>query len=144
MKRPTSVTVFGILNIVFAALGILGVLGSLMVFTVLVTSSNNPVVQVIHDNPAYAAWMKIGGVLGLIVSGGLLAAGIGLLLLRPWGRILSIAYSIYSFVMVPIGLVMISFFCCSPCWRGRMKDKDRKPQARLAELLAGCSGVVAG
>jgi hypothetical protein len=83
MQRPTAVTVFGILNIVFAALGIIGVIGSVMLFAAVSADSKNSVIQIIHDNAAYAAWMKISVALGLPVSAALLAAGIGLLQLRP-------------------------------------------------------------
>ena len=65
MQRPTTVTVFGILNIAFAILGVFGIFAS---FALLSASamSNNPVVTIIRDNPAYAAWMKISIPLGIL------------------------------------------------------------------------------
>ena len=105
MQRPTSVTVFAILNIVFAAFGLFGALASVMLFVAVGANSNNPVIQVIRDNPAYAAWMKFSIVLGVAVAAVLLAAGIGLLMLKSWARIVSIAYAIYAIVMIPVGTV---------------------------------------
>jgi hypothetical protein len=79
MKRPTSVTVFGILNIVFAVLGVIGIFASIaMLKFVGKSQANNPVVKALHDNVVYAAWFKIMIPLGLIASMVLLAAGIGL------------------------------------------------------------------
>ena len=77
MKRPTSVTVFGILNIVFAAWGVLGLIASIALFA-MPADSNNPAIRIIHDNPGYAAWLKICIPLGMLSCMALLAAGIGL------------------------------------------------------------------
>ena len=75
LQKTTSVTLFGVLNIVFAALGIVGVISSVMLFLVAGDASKNPVIQIIHDNPAYGLWMKISIPLGLLSAGALLAAG---------------------------------------------------------------------
>ncbi|HEX4348729.1 MAG TPA: hypothetical protein VH251_00005, partial [Verrucomicrobiae bacterium] len=103
MQRPTAVTVFGILNIVFAALGVLGAMASVMLFVAQGTSSNNPVIQHIHDSPSYATWLKISIGLGVFGGAVLFAAGLGLLALKPWGRMLAVVYGIYAVVMVLAG-----------------------------------------
>ncbi|MDE3066532.1 MAG: hypothetical protein KGJ60_03175 [Verrucomicrobiota bacterium] len=114
MQRPTAVTVFGILNIVFAALGIFGVLASVMLFAVVEATSRNPLVKLIHESPFFAAWMKLSIVLGLAAAAALLAAGIGLLKLQPWARALSITYAIYAIIMVLIGMAINFIFLTRP------------------------------
>jgi hypothetical protein len=115
MKRPTSVTVFGILNIVFAVLGVIGIFASIaMLKFVGKSQANNPVVKALHDNVVYAAWFKIMIPLGLIASMVLLAAGIGLLLLKNWARVTSIVYAIYTIIICLIGLAMNGVFLLLP------------------------------
>jgi hypothetical protein len=66
MKRPTSVTVFGVLNIVFGVFGIIGMIGTIAVFAMPQVAHNNPALQVMQDNPAYLSWMKLTIPLGLL------------------------------------------------------------------------------
>jgi hypothetical protein len=140
MKRPTSVTVFGILNIVFSVFGVFGVLASAMLFSAVAANSNNPIVQVIRDNPTFAAWMKFSLALSLGVSAVLLAAGIGLLMLKPWARILSIAYAIYSFVMIPVGTVVNYAFVLQPT----MQQAHEKSGPEAAGAIGGAVGGTIG
>jgi hypothetical protein len=136
MNRPTSVTVFGILNIVFAAFGILSVLGSVMLFAATAATSKNPVIQIIHDNPTYAAWLKVSVGLGLIASVALLAAGIGLLKLKPWARMISIVYSVYSFVMIPIGIAISYVYVTQPLLaQAHASQGPEAAGARWADVL---------
>jgi hypothetical protein len=110
MERPTSVTVFGVLNIIFAAYAVLGIGVSMVMFFMPHSDSDNPVMQLIQDNPGYAAWLKFSIVLGIPVAGALITAGIGLLKMKPWARILSIIYGIYAIIMVIVGGV-VNYFC---------------------------------
>ena len=107
-QRPISVTIFGILNIGFAVFGMLGMLLSMAVLS----RSNvaaNPIMKEMYENPNYIAWMKISLPLGSIVSVILLAAGIGLLLLQNWARIVSIGYGVYAILAgIAGGLVMLN------------------------------------
>lgn len=146
MKRPTSVTVFGILNIVFAGFGVFGVLGSLILFLPQMADSHNPIVQLIHDSPAYAAWLKFSLVLGLVAVAVLLAAGIGLLKLQPWARGLSIGYAIYAILMVVVGTVVNFFLLVRPLLE--QANQQRGPEAMgaiggaIGGTVGGCFGLV--
>jgi hypothetical protein len=146
MQRPTSVTVFGILNIVFAAFGFFGVIASAMLFTLSGANSSNPVIQLIQDNPSYAAWIKISVVLGILVSIGLLASGIGLLKLKPWARIFSIVYAIYSIVMIIVGTVVNYFFLVQPLLE--KAHNEQGPAAAgaiggaIGGMFGGCLGII--
>jgi len=140
MQRPTSVTVFGILNIVFAALGIVSVLAMVALFAVVGNTSNNPVVQVIHNNPAYAAWMKFSIALGLLAAAVLLVAGIGLLILKPWARILSIAYAIYAIVMVLVSNVVNFIYVLQPLAQQAHEQSGPQAAAVMGGMIGGFFG----
>ena len=148
MQRPAAVTVFGVLNIVFAGLGIIGVLGSLVLFlpSVANAGNGNPVIKIIHDNPAYAAWLKISIVLGLAGCGVLLAAGIGLLKLLPWARTLSIVYAIYAMVMSIIGSVVNYFMLTQPMLAEAHGKSGAEAGAAIGGaiggMLGGCFGLI--
>jgi hypothetical protein len=146
MQRPTVVTVFGILNIVFAALGVFGVLAAVMLFTAVGANSNNPVIQIIHDNPAYAAWMKVSIVLGVVASAALLAAGIGLLKLQPWARTLSIAYAVYAMAMVLVNTVVNFIFVTRPMLEQAHNAQGPEAMgaagAAIGGVVGGCFGLV--
>ena len=139
MQRPISVTVFGILNIVFAALGVLGLVITLAMFSAS-ASSNNPVFKAMQESPAFMFWMKLTIPLGLITSGALLAAGIGLLLLKPWARILSVVYAIYSIVFGLIGVVVNFFVLVRPM----MQAAAEKQGPESAGLVGGAIGGSVG
>ena len=134
MQRPTSVTVFGILNIVFAALAILGLIGSIALF--FVPAANNPVIKIIHENPFYAAWLKISILLGLLSCSALLAAGIGLLRLKSWARTLSIVYAIYAIVFGILGTVVNFIFLVEPM----LKEAQHQQGPEAASALGGAIG----
>jgi len=102
MQRPASVTIFGILNIIFAVFGVLGTFGRLHLFVNMETSANL-VVKIMRENPGYATWMKAMIPLGLLGCGVLLASGFGLLKLKEWGRKASIGYAIYEIVAGLLG-----------------------------------------
>jgi len=145
MQRPTAVTVFGILNIIFAALGFITMIASVAMFAAVGTDTKNPVIQLIHDSPAYAAWMRVSIGLGLVASAALLAAGIGLLKLQPWARILSIVYAIYSMMMVLVGTVVNYVWLVQPLLAQAHKKQDAEAGAiggAIGGMAGGCFGMI--
>lgn len=140
MERPTSVTVFGILNIVFAALGMLGILMMMTMFSGHFEDLKNPVFKLIHDNPGYALWVKISAGLGLAGSGVLLACGIGLLALQSWARFLSIAYSIYTLFLSTAGMVINYIYIVQPL----IEKAHENPGPESAGELGGAIGGMVG
>jgi len=145
MQRPTSVTVFGILNIVFAVFGVIGMFVSVFLFLPQ-ANTNNPVVQIIQSSPAYATWLKLSLVLGAVVCVALLAAGIGLLKVRPWARTLSILYGIYAIVMGIVGMVVNYFFLVQPMLeQARQKTGPEAAGAiggTIGGSIGGCFGLI--
>lgn len=140
MKRPASVTVFGLLNFVFAAFGVIGLIASIALFSP-PADANQPVLKLMYEGPAYAVWLKICIPLGLLSCAALLAAGIGLLLLKSWARTLSIAYAIYAIVFTLVGMVINLVQMAQPLF------EQVRPQQQLAAAGAiggPISGTIGG
>jgi hypothetical protein len=108
MNRPTSVTVFGILNIVFSVWGLFGVLFSALVMALgsAPGTFGGPAVAAMQSHPVLRVWTIASLPLGLMAAIVLFAAGIGLLLLKPWARVASIGYGIYAIIMAIAGIVL--------------------------------------
>ena len=82
MQRPASVTVFGVLNIVFGIIGLFGMIFTVITLISPLSSTHNPVLETMRNSPGYAVWMKITTPLGFLACGASIAAGIGLLKLK--------------------------------------------------------------
>lgn len=95
---PASVTVFGILNIVFGGFGVLctpfGMIGMFLVG------------DVYDRSPGFKAWLLASSAVGFACAIWLLALGIGLLRLRRWARTGSIAYGWFSVAFGVLGLLV--------------------------------------
>src|ERR1039458_8346141 len=106
-ERPVSITIFGILNIGFGLLG----LGSLLLSTMFdvggfdstafspalnsYISSMLALWNTLSADTVFVVWRRITVPLDFAASLTLVAAGIGLLLLKNWSRLVSIGYAIY-------------------------------------------------
>lgn len=146
MQRPTPVTVFGILNIAFAALGVFSVISTAVLLAMAKAGSANPMVQLMETSPGYATWMKFSVVLGLVVATALLISGIGLLNLKPWARTLSLIYGVFAIVIVIVNSVVSYSVLVVP-----MLQKAREMQGPAAagavggaygSMVGGCFGLV--
>ena len=86
-KRPVSLTVIAVIIIVFAALGLVGVLAIGSVPAMAAVVAKMPI-----SLPLYQAW----GVLGAIVS---LVCAYGILKGLPWSRVLYVVWGILGLVV---------------------------------------------
>jgi len=136
MQRPTSVIIFGILNFVFAALGVIGLIASFALLS-LPANSDNPIIKFIQLCPDYAVWLKICIPLGLLGCVLPLASGFGLLALKPWARLLSIVYAIYAIVFCVAGMLMNLVFMDQPML-------GQASQQRAFETVAALGGPISG
>jgi asparagine N-glycosylation enzyme membrane subunit Stt3 len=112
MQRPKCLLVLGILNILF---GVLAITSVPMTLKILLTGTRslgltNPIVKMFQENAAYAAFTKVFLSAGLVVAVVLLVAGLGLLLARPWGRVLSIGYGLYGTIATIIHMAANLWF----------------------------------
>lgn len=140
MKRPTVVTVFAILNIVFGVFGLGGAIISAIVLPMLPDADKNPALKIMHDSPAFSLWMKIALVLGVLGSIALIAAGIGLLQMKPWGRLLSIAYGVYAILLAIVSGIMNYKFLVAPL----LQEAQNKQGPEAAGAIGGAFGGVIG
>jgi hypothetical protein len=145
MYRPTSVTVFGILNLVFAALGLCGVAFGVFALVILANLPEgemppNPQLDLL-ENPGYQAYTYAMIGLNSISSIVLAIAGIGLLKLQSWGRGLSIGYGVYAIVMQLIGLVVAYIFIVQPAIEAAVPGN---PQAQGQMIGSAVGGVIGG
>ena len=141
MPRPTSVTVFGVLNIVKAGYGMFSAIASITLLLAL-SGSNNPITKMLHAQPAFAAWTVLCIPLGLLSCTILLVAGIGLLCLKSWARKLSIAYAIYGIGMHILATAVSSIFLIQPF----LKNNHDSQAATIAifGLIGGGIGICLG
>lgn len=139
MQRPVILTVFGILNIVFGVFSVFAMIATFVMFA-LPGNGSNPVIKIIHENPSYAAWMKISIPLAVISGAALVTSGIGLLRVKSWGRILSITYSIYAIVLSLCGIAMNYYFLLRPL----LAEAQTKQGPEAAGLIGGAVGGTLG
>lgn len=102
-ERPVIISVFGILNLSFGVLGILGALGGLAVILAQRQGQGaNPIVEAARRYPEYGLQLRLLQITGLVLACALIAAGIGLLQLKLWGRALSIACALLKIAFAVI------------------------------------------
>jgi len=117
-RPPVSIKTLGILNLVFAGLGAIGLLFTWsMYFGGLRLGPRNPVVEIAHHSPEYMTFLKLSLVASIAAVGALVASGVGLLKLKPWGRKLAIAYAVFSAISAVVGLVMTQHYVLGPLSR---------------------------
>lgn len=139
MKRPTSVTVFGILSLVFAAFGLFGFISALLL-PLLPGQENNPMFVLMRDNPGYAVWHKVSIGLSLLGTVALALSGVGLLKLRPWGRTLSVGYAIFSIVVVLVAGYFNYLYLFGPM----MEQASQTDGAEAAGAIGAAVGAMFG
>ena len=107
-RPPTSVTVFAVLNIIFGALGLMGVLAAAAFSGI--GGEANPVNEILESHAVLSVWNNVGMILGVLASLVLLGCGIGMLQLKPWARKAAIGWAIYGIVAGVVGVVMNALF----------------------------------
>lgn len=137
--RPPAVKVFGILNLVFAGVGVLGgIMSYVMYFTDFhLAGPRNATIEAAHQSPTYMSFLRVSFVTGLLVTIVLAFAGIGLLRMKSWARKLTIAYGIYAIVSAIAGFIMVQRYVMGPL----MHSSD--PAAK-AGALGGFVGAAFG
>ena len=139
MHRPAAVTTFGILNIFFAVFGVVGLAASMAMLAMPETTAN-PVVQIMRNNPAFATWMKISVPLGAVACIVLLAAGIGLLRMKEWGRKLSLAYAVYAIIAGLAGTLVTFIFVIRPLLEKAQTTQGPEAAGAVGGAIGGSVG----
>ena len=145
MQRPTSFTVFGVLNIVFAVLGAVlsafAVMSAFMPNVDLGFQSNNPAMKIIQNNEALKTFSGIRGGMDCCVFVLLGIAGVGLLKMKDWGRKLSIGYSAYAILFQIVQIVVAIVFVALPLLN---EANGVASQQEQAVLMGGAIGGMIG
>ena len=132
--RPPAVKVFGILNLVFAGLGVLGgIMSYAMYFADFHIGPRNATIEAAHQSPTYMSFLRVSFVTGLLVTVVLALAGIGLLRMKSWARKLTIAYGIYGIVAAIAGFIMVQRYVMGPL----MHSSDPAAKAGAAGGIVG-------
>jgi len=150
MKRPTVITVFGILNIVFSIFGMCG-LG----FTVAQPAIQQAMEQAVRDageevqedplqkalaaDPNFNLITNISTGFGAVATLVLLISGIALLAMKPWGRTLSIGYSIFD-ILSKIVFNALLFNSMVPIIEAQKDVAGAPPPEAITGLVAGGMG----
>ena len=139
MQAPTSVIVFGILNIIFGILGVLGTAFSAV--TLFALPGGNPFLA--NQDAFMATWLRVSIVLGFLASIVLLISGIGLLRLRPWGHKLAIGYAIYGVASTILGIIIQVWFVVLPQLQQPARGPDAMPliAGAIGGAIGGCIGL---
>ena len=127
-KRPTSVLVIAIFHFLIGGIGLIGGLVGVGFGAVALSQPQAPPGFKITSNPpdmwdtmkymdanvpGWRIYQITAAVLGLALSIALLAAGIGLILMKPWARGLSIAYAFGS-ILLQVGAMLYMVVYVTP------------------------------
>ena len=150
--KPTSMTVFGILNIIFGTLGICGtIFAGFALFAQQMVQQNNPAIEMMQASPAMYAFQLVTTALGFVATIVLIIAGIGLLQTKGYGRTLSIGYSIYAMIAGIVGTIFTMIFVVMPMIN-RIQDVPDGPDkagvvggaigGAVGGVIGGCIGLI--
>jgi hypothetical protein len=148
-RRPTAVTVMGVLNIVFGSLSLLCTLclGIMFLFVSALFSQplppmpqgpgmppNVPPINEVWDlMRQQVTWLMpylIGSLLvGLVLAIMLIIAGIGLLNMKRWGRVLSIIYAVVT-IIVQVAETVAQIAYINPTMERAQQEALQKIAAR--------------
>jgi len=149
--RPTAGTAFGILNIVFASLGLLCSPIVLLMGNYGVAFQppqqqgvNNPALIIMND-PGYRVGMLVINGLNIIAQACQLAAGIGLLRMKSWGRTLSLGYAAYALLALVGGTIFNYFYTYKPLIEALRQVQDPAVRSGLiGGMIGGGIGLCLG
>ncbi len=127
--RPTSLSVFGIINIVFGFFGLLCAPFGII-------SSFGPSTATVLSGEGVRAFTIASSLLGFILSGFLLTLGIGLLRMQNWARTGSVIYGWLTIAKSLVSIGVILYFI--------VPHLSHAQGAGMAEAIGGIVGGVFG
>ena len=125
VKRPASVTVIAVLQIIFQSLALLGVLVGIAQLTGVWPQDEQA--EMMYDDSLFRGWAIVSLPIGAIVATLWIVTCVGLLRMRSWARPTAIGLVVFGMVMQVVGAIMqIYIFKAGP----------------LAELIEGSPQLV--
>ena len=137
----TGLLILGIVQIMFGGLGLLT--APLLMLTK--SLARDPVSRQIQEltwEGGLGIWTRISLVLGFVMAVALIAAGFGVIKLKPWARPLSMGYAAVALVVVVIGQVMSALYLY-PVLFDLVAQGTRNPVA-YAGGIGGIAGGIGG
>jgi hypothetical protein len=142
--------VFGVLNLAFAALGLCGTtfgVISLFATRMMPAGPPNPALEMMQQNKAYFAFSIVMMGLGFVATLALGLGGVGLLMMRAWGRTLSICYGVYGIVAAIVGVIANWFWLIQPLMdqaeaMGPGPEKAAAIGGAIGGVFGGCIGAI--
>jgi hypothetical protein len=129
--RPTSVTVFGVLNIVFGTLGLFS-MPCMMLFTLAMPPS------IMNPTRTVKAWLLLSYLIGFACTILLIIVGIGLLRQKAWARKWTVGYAWFAIIWGVIGIIINIVLMTSGAYG---YSHDATPGA-IGGAIAGLIGLV--
>lgn len=142
MNRPTTVTVFAILNLIFGGIGLACSPLGLLVLVAPQGGAPNPAVDALHYSLIYKAWYIGIIVLGTVAAAALIASGVGLWKQAGWGRKLAIGYAVYAIGAGILGQVMNAIYVYRPSLQ-ILEFEGGNPEV-VGGLIGGLIGGICG
>ncbi len=147
LPRPVAVTVFGILNIVFGAIGLLGTAASSVMFFVEFPAEQvaaNPTLGLMQSDATYRLILQTLLVAGTVASIAGIVGGIGLLKGQSWGRTISIGYGWYCILSCFIGLGINWVYLFQPMLATAAEGTQAQKVAVIGGIVGGLFGTCFG
>lgn len=147
--RPTTATVFGVLNVIFGLLGLFGgIIGLAMLALMQSEALGQQDLPPTLNNPTLNTINLVNSVLGLGLSCVLIASGVGLLKFKAWGRSSANLYAIGSLILLVIGLIAHVIFMLLPALEIMNSMDAQNPEevglvaGAFGGLIGGCVGAI--
>ena len=144
--RPVSVKVFGILNLVFAVMGICGVgaAGMMFIADFIPQDPNfpNPTLELMKNDQGYRMFMMVSMSLALVFTIVLAIGGVGLLQWRRLGRTASIVYGWYAIISVIVSGIVNYFYIYGPLLEQmNQANGAQATQQQVVAIITTVSGL---
>lgn len=144
--NPVSLKVFGILNLVFAVMGVCGIGAAAVTLFVNFIPQDpnipNPALDLMQNDAGYRIISMVGIALGGVFTIVLVVAGVGLLQRRRYGRTASIAYAWYAIVAQLVMLVVNFFYIYQPMLNQLGQQGGGQPQQSFIAYVSLGTGIV--
>lgn len=109
MQKPASLTVFGVLNVIFGVLGLCGAVFNILGLAA-GSARDNPILYVMKESAVFLVWNWLNALISPLLLLVLLASGVGLLMAKSWGRLAAMGVAGAYIVMDLLSTLMSGIF----------------------------------
>lgn len=138
MERPTLASVVAIICILFGLFGMCGSPASLSIYFI-DTGVPNPVVDIVKSNQIMFIYLVSVGIMGFFLALIEFVGGIGLWMMKPWGRTAIMFFSVCTLLFGVLGMIMNAIFLIPPLMA--LGDPAAIGGA-VGGIVGGCVGMI--